>query len=77
MSGKASSPSAKILELPKVDLLGRMTLAESIVEAFAKDPMLIGNHRGILPCVGGMHETVAQKVQEVEESLVDLFSDVE
>jgi hypothetical protein len=74
MSGKGGSPIVKIPRLVKVDLLGRVMLAKSIVEALAQDS---GNYRGILPCVGGMHDTVAQEVKEVEESLVDLFSDVE
>jgi hypothetical protein len=56
-------------------------LAESIVKALVQEQKTPGKHQGVYSvCVSGareVHEAAAQKVKEVEESLADLFSDVE
>jgi hypothetical protein len=67
-----------MLELPKADLLATVMLAESILKQLVPEQKVPGKYRGMYSaCATGAREAAAQKVKEVEETLADLFSDVE
>jgi hypothetical protein len=75
MSGKGGGLSVKVPDLQSSDLVGRVMLAESVLKALVQEHSSTSKFRGMhSACTKKMHEVVAQKVKEVEESLADLFS---
>jgi hypothetical protein len=59
-----------MLELPKVDLLVRVVLAEEVVKVLVLKEKVPGM---CSVCASGMREAAAQKVKEVKESQANLF----
>ncbi|KAF8214901.1 hypothetical protein K438DRAFT_1659728 [Mycena galopus ATCC 62051] len=80
LTSKDGGLAGQVLKLQSVDLVAKVMLAESIIRAFAE-----GNIPALdLSESGEMHEKCLQialhaaqdKVKEVQDNLVDLFSDV-
>ncbi|KAF9464112.1 hypothetical protein BDZ94DRAFT_1191536 [Collybia nuda] len=74
---KEGGISSQIMKLQSADLLGRMMLAESIIKAFGEgiptEGLLDDIHE---KCFKAALKTTQEKVKEIQENLVDWFSDV-